>query len=184
MKPKLFIVTGADFKFKDLSFKLNEFFDCERKDWDQPEIQGDPEEIIKHKLKTAYKMFKHPVLVDDVSVHIEELNGFPGPYMKDMWKHFTPQELGIKFADSRISAICRLGLCRGKNDIIIAEGRFDGDVIAPKNNDHKGRWFELCVQLDGTDKPMLEYSTEEKNEFSHRGKAMKNLLKILKKEKK
>src|SRR3989338_1258214 len=143
MKPKLFIVTGSDFKFKDLSAELNEF-----------------------------------------SIHLEELNGFPGPYMKDMWKHFTPQELGIKFAGSRISAICRLGLCRGEGNIVIAEGRFDGDVIAPKNNEHKGRFFELCVQIDGTDKSMFEYSPEEKNEFSHRGKAIKKLIEILKKEKK
>jgi len=184
MKPKLFIVTGSDFKFKDLSAELNEFFDCEQREWNEPEIQGDPDEIIKHKLKTAYEIFKCPVLVDDVSVHLEELNGFPGPYMKDMWKHFTPQELGIKFAGSRISAICRLGLCRGEGNIVIAEGRFDGDVIAPKNNEHKGRFFELCVQIDGTDKSMFEYSPEEKNEFSHRGKAIKKLIEILKKEKK
>lgn len=181
MKPKLFIVTGSDFKFKDLSLKLNEFFDCEQREWNEPEIQGDPEEIIKHKLKTAYGIFKHPVLVDDVSVHIGELNGFPGPYMKDFWKCFTPEEFGNKFAGSKISAVCRLGLCRGEGDTIIAEGEFMGTIIKPKNNDHKGRFFEIFAQLDGMDKPMIEYSTEEKNEFSHRGKAMKNLLKIIKK---
>lgn len=183
MKPKLFIVTGSDFKFKDLSAKLSEFFDCEQRDWNEPEIQGDPEEIVKHKLKTAYGIFKCPVLVDDVSVHIEELNGFPGPYMKDFWKHFTPQELGIKFAGSRISAICRLGLCRGENNSIIVQGKFGGVIVAPKNNDHKGRYFELCVQLDGTDKRMLDLSSEERNKISHRGKAIQNLLEILGKKK-
>jgi len=182
MKPKLFIVTGSDFKFKELSLKLSEFFDCEQKDWNEPEIQGDPEEIIKHKLKTAYEIFKRPVLVDDVSVHVGELNGFPGPYMKDFFKCFTPEEMGKKFAGTRISATCRLGLCRGEGDIVITEGTFHGKIIPPKNNEHLGRYFELFVQLDGTDKPMLEYSIEEKNEFSHRGKAMRKLLEMLKKE--
>lgn len=184
MKPKLLIVTGSEFKFKDLSAKLGDFFDCEQREWKEPEIQGDPEEIIKHKLETVYKIFKQPVLVDDVSVHMDALNGFPGPYMKDFWKCFTPEEMGKKFAGTRISATCRLGLCRGEGDVVIAEGTFHGKIIAPKNNDHKGRWFELFVQLDGTDKVMLEYSTAEKNEFSHRGKAMKKLLEILKKENK
>src|SRR3989338_2268664 len=180
-KQKLFIVTGSPFKFKDLSAELGKFFDCEQKIFDKPEIQGDPEEIIRHKLKTIFEIFKHPVLVDDVSVSMEALNGFPGPYMKDFWKHFTPEEMGKKFAGTRISATCRLGLCRGEGDIVISEGTFHGKIIPPKNNEHLGRYFELFVQLDGTDKPMLEYSIEEKNEFSHRGKAMKNLLEILKK---
>ena len=184
MKPKLLIVTGSDFKFKDLSYKLGEFFDCEQRIWNEPEIQGDPEEIIKHKLKTAYAKFKKPVLVDDVSVNIDALNGFPGPYMKDFWNHFTPEEMGKKFAGSKISATCRIGICRGKGDIVIAKGTFHGKVVAPKNNDHKGRDFELFVKLDGMNKVMLDLSPEERNKFSHRGKAMRNLLKILKKEKK
>ena len=184
MKPKLLVVTGSPFKFQDLSAKLSEFFDCEQRDWNQPEIQGDPEEIIKHKLEKAYSLFKQPVLVDDVSVDMEALNGFPGPYMKDFWKCFNPEEMGKKFAGSRINATCRLGLCRGVGDIVIAKGTFHGKIVAPKHNSHKGRWFELFVQLDGTDKVMLEYTTEEKNTFSHRGKAMKNLLDILEKEKK
>lgn len=182
MKPKLYIVTGSKFKFGDLALKLNEFFDCEQRVWDQPEIQGDPEEIIKHKLDKAYEIFKHPVLVDDVSVNMEALNGFPGPYMKDFWKCFTPQELGNKFAGSKISATCRLGLCRGEGDIVITDGTFSGKIIAPTHNNHQGREFELFVVLDGMDKVMLELTPEERKEVSHRGKAMKKLLEILKKD--
>src|SRR3989344_5979324 len=137
MKPKLFIVSSSVFKFGDLSARLNDFFDCEQRKWDEPEIQGDPEEIVKHKLKRAYEVYKHPVLVDDVSVHIEALNGFPGPYQKDFWKCFSPYEMGHKFAGSRISSTCRLGLCRGEDDIVIAEGTFQGIIVPPKDKDHK-----------------------------------------------
>jgi len=184
MKPKLFIVTSADFKFKDLSYKLNDFFNCEQKILDEPEIQGSPEEIIRHKLQSAYDKFKQPVLVDDVSVSFEALNGFPGPYMKDFFNVMTPYEIGNKFAGSQISATCRLGLCRGEGDIIITDGTYHGKIFTPKDNEHKGRWFELFVELDGTGKPMLELSDEERNKFSHRGKAIRNLLEILKKENK
>jgi inosine triphosphate pyrophosphatase len=182
MKPKLFIVTGNLMKFRELSAKLGEFFECEQKTLDEPEIQGKPQEIIKHKLKLAYQKLKHPVLVDDTSLHIEELNGFPGPYIKDFWQCFTPQEMGTKFAGSRMKVINHIGLSRGENDIILAEGSVEGKIIAPKDNNHEGREFDLFFQVDGTDKVMMEFPTEEKNKFSHRGKALDNLIEILKKE--
>ena len=182
MKPKLFIVTGNAMKFRELSEKLSEFFDCEQKVLNEPEIQGSPEEILKHKITRAYEFFKQPVLVDDVIVHFEALNGFPGPYMKYFWECFTPYEMGVKFAGSRIQAVCHLGLYRKEGEIIVAEGVLNGKVIVPENKDYKDRYFDLFFQPDGMDKPMIDCSTEEKNEFSHRGLAMKNLIAILKKE--
>lgn len=184
MLPKLYIVVGSKFKYDDLSAKLNEYFDCEQKIIKEPEIQGTPDEIIRHKVKKAYEIFQHPVLVDDVSVDMEALNGFPGPYMKDFWNHFTPYELGQKFNGTRINSTCRLALMRGADDLIIAEGTFHGTIVAPKDNEHKGRWFELCVKLDGMDKVMLEYDPSEYYEQSHRGRAMKNLIEILESKKK
>lgn len=184
MKPKLYIVTGSKFKFGDLSAKLNEYFDCEQKPWNEPEIQGDPDEIIRHKLNRAYEVYKHPVLVDDVEVNMEALGGFPGPYMKDFWNYIPPYEMGVKFAGTRIKSICRLGLCRGPEDIVIVEGEFNGKIVVPKDKDHQGRDFEFFVILDGMDKVMIDYPVEEKNKFSHRGKATDNLLEILKKENK
>ena len=184
MKPKLIIVTGNPLKFRELSSELSKVFDCEQGEIDSFEIQGTSEEILRHKLQQAFLKFKQPVLVDDTSVHFEELNGFPGPYMKDFFKCFPPYEMGIKFTGSRIQTISWLGLCRGKGDTVIVKGVLDGTVVTPKIKDPKGREFDLFTQADGTDKPMIEFSTKEKNEFSHRGKAMKNLLKILKKKNK
>ena len=183
MKPKLYIVTGSEFKFKDLAYALGDFFDCEQKVWNEPEIQGTPEEIIEHKIKTAYNKYKQPVLVDDVSVYMDALNGFPGAYMKDFFKVMTPYEMGNKFVGSRIKAVCRLGLCRGEGDVVIGQGEFNGIIVPPKSEDHQGRFFEFFVKLDGTDKIMLELSDEERKKYSHRGGATQNLLEILGKEK-
>ncbi len=184
MKPKLFIVTANPMKFNEISSKLSEFYDCEAKIFSEPEIQGNPEEIIKHKLLRAYDIFRVPVLVDDTSVHLDFLNGFPGPYIKYFWECFTPEEMGVKFAGTRIKVVCRIGICRGPDDIVMGEGIVQGEIIKPKNNEHNGREFDLFVQVDGTDKPMIEFSVEEKNKFSHRGLALDNLIEILKKENK
>ncbi len=184
MKPKLYIVTGNPMKFEELATGLGEFFDCEQRDCNEPEIQGTPEEIIRYKAMEAYKKFNQAVLVDDVSLHFDALNGFPGPYIKDFFKCFSPYEMGMKFAGSKIKATSWFGLYRGSEDILIAEGTINGKVVEPKNEDHQGRWFDLFVQVDGTDKPMIEFTYEEKNKFSHRGLAMQKLLEILAKENK
>ena len=132
----------------------------------------------------AFNIVKGPVLVDDTSVHFSTLNGFPGPYMKDFFKCFTPYEMGHKFVGSNITTICRIGLSRGGDDVIIAKGVLEGKVIAPENSDHKGTEFDLFTLAEGTNRPMIEFSVEEKNKFSHRGRAMDNLFEILKQEKK
>lgn len=49
------------------------------------ELQADTaEEIAASKAKQAFEQLKQPVIVEDSSFHIEELNGFPGPYIKYM----------------------------------------------------------------------------------------------------
>lgn len=182
MKPKLIIVTGNPLKFRELSHELSKFFDCEQGTIDGVEIQGTPEEILTHKLRQAFSKFKQPVLVDDTSVHFEDLNGFPGPYIRDFLKAFSPYKMGKKFKGGRISVACRLGIMKNLDEVIIGEGIVHGVVTDPKLEDPGIREFDLFIQLDGTNKPMIEYTPEEKNKISHRGLAMRNLLEILKKE--
>lgn len=177
MKPKLAIVTGNMLKFRELSIALGEFFECEQKQLvGYHEIQGTPEEILKHKLEAAYVQFKEPVLADDTSLHFAALNGFPGPYIKDFFSVMKPWEMGEKFAGTRIQVACRLGICFAPGDIIFGTGIIEGDVIKPASHDDKGTEFDLFIQINGTDKPMIEFTPEEKNKYSHRGMALKDLL--------
>jgi inosine triphosphate pyrophosphatase len=179
MKDKLIIVTGNKMKFEELSLVLGDYFDCQMEKLPGYfEIQGTPEEILIHKLKAAYEYFKVPVLVDDTSVHFEALGGFPGPYIKDFIAHMKVYDMGVKFAGTRMSVSCRLGIYDGKEPII-AVGTIEGGVVMPKDVDPGPREFDLFMQVDGTDKPMIEYSYEEKNNFSHRGLAVKNLIEMI-----
>ena len=183
MKPKLLIVTGSEMKYQELSSRLSEFFECEQVQIDEPEIQGTSEEIIKNKLRKAYEKFKCSVLVDDTSVHFEALNGFPGPYAKDFWKCIPSYEAGMRYAGTRIKIVNHIGLCKADGQVILVDGVIEGDIVKPKTKDTKGREFDIFLQADGTEKPMIEYSVEEKNKFSHRGLAMGKLIEMLKKDK-
>lgn len=181
MKSKLVIVTGNSLKFKQLSLALHDYFECEQRDLpDYKEIQGTADEIREHKLDAAYTAFGVPVLVDDVSLHMDLLGGFPGPYIRYFLDAMPPHIMGKTFAGERVRVVCRLGIRMKNGDDILAEGSFMGKFIAPANGiEH--RWnFDICVQIDGTDKPMNEFSTEEINKISHRGRAVQDLLLKLK----
>ncbi len=181
MKEKLIIVTGNSLKFEELSLELSKLFLCEQGVLpDYFEIQGTPEEIINHKLKAAYSYFKEPVLVDDTSLHFEELGGFPGPYIKDFIKHLPVYKMGVKFAGTRVKVSCWLGYYDGVKEVIV-NGTINGSVEMPEDIDVGPKEFDLFVKIDGTDKVMLHLTTEEKNEYSHRGYAIKNLIKELQK---
>ena len=182
MKAKLLIVTGNLMKYRELSHGLSEFFECSQVIYDEPEIQGKSEDIIKHKLKRAYETFKQPVLVDDVSVHMSALNGFPGPYMKDFFTYITPYNFGIKFAGTEMSGACFLGFTDGQIEII-TEGKMDGIIVVPKEEHKDGKQFDIFFKLNGKDRVLEEFSTTEKNTFSHRGIALENLIKILRESK-
>jgi non-canonical purine NTP pyrophosphatase (RdgB/HAM1 family) len=176
-KEKLAIVTGNKLKFEEISKFLDEYFDCEQVVLkDLVEIQGTPEEILTHKMHLAYNKLCIPVLVDDTSLHFEALGGFPGPYAKDMFVAMTPLAMGQRFKGTRIEAVCRLGIMYNNDDFIIAKGSLHGSIIEPKDNNHNGREFDLFLLADGMDKPVIEYNAEEKNKFSHRGRALQDLV--------
>lgn len=181
MKKKLAIVTSNPLKYNELAYALSDFFECEQMNLSGLyEIQGGPEEILMHKMREAYVRAGMPVLVDDVSLHLDALNGFPGSYIKSFSEHIPPKEMGERYAGTGVTAYCRLALCLSDEDFILAEGSFRGKLVPPHPGvDHPWN-FDICVIADGTDKPMSDYSTEEKNSFSHRGNAIRDLLKKLK----
>jgi non-canonical purine NTP pyrophosphatase (RdgB/HAM1 family) len=54
------------------------------------EIQNtDGKKVAEHKARQAYKILKKPVVINDTYWEIPSLNGFPGPYMKDMQSWFA-----------------------------------------------------------------------------------------------
>lgn len=79
MKP-IFITGNAD-KAAYLAKHLGVPLDYLRLDLD--EIQSTQlEEIVTHKVKQAYQKVGAPVLVEDVSLGFDALNGLPGPFIK------------------------------------------------------------------------------------------------------
>jgi inosine/xanthosine triphosphate pyrophosphatase family protein len=176
MKEKLTIVTGNPLKFQQLAHSLGEYFDCEQGVFDTYEIQGIEEEIVMDKLARAYDYFKTPVLVDDTSLHLDELNGFPGSYIRDFLRYLPSYDMGKKFKGTRFKLVSRLGLMKDKDTVIMGIGSIEGMVVDPKVKEPGIRVFDNFIQPDGFDRPLIEFTPEETMEFSHRGNAVRDLI--------
>ncbi len=58
------------------------------------ELQSDDiEHIAQHKAEQAFKQLQHPVFVNDVAWYIPALNGFPGPFMKQINTWFSEKDI-------------------------------------------------------------------------------------------
>jgi len=176
--PVLFIVTSSSKKFNELSLELKDYFVCERKDINIVEIQGTPEEIILDKAKKAYKIIKNSILVDDVSFHLDVLGGFPGPYMKDFASALSAGEVANLFEGTCGTAVSRLILMFSEDEYIAVEGSVRGEIVKPAIS--KGYGFEPFLIPEGSKKTFSQMSVEEKNKYSHRGRAVRKLKDALK----
>lgn len=175
MKDSLIICSSSLKKFNEINDILSPYFDCVRYAINLQEIQGTSEKIIEEKIHNAYQKVQKPVLVDDVSFHFDVLGGFPGPYMKDMVRCMNPQKIAELFEGTKAQAICHLAYKKNnESPIIFAKGSISGMITIPIISEGYG--FEPCFTPDGSTKTLVEMTIEEKNNCSHRGKALKNLL--------
>ena len=181
LKLKLTIVTANNLKFEELSALLSNYFECTQgviKGYF--EIQGTPEEIVAHKAQAAYDFFKKPVLVDDTSFGIDMLGGFPGPYMKDFTILLGIEEIGKRFAQEHAIVDCFLGIAYGADDILIASGTVSGTLVeAVEPVSRESTDFDPIFIPTGSEKTFSRMTRQEKNSISHRGLAMRNLIKMI-----
>jgi inosine triphosphate pyrophosphatase len=171
---KLHIVTSNKNKYTELSLALESSFHCVQEAMEIVEIQGTSDEIIEDKLRQAYDRIQGPVLVDDVSAGIEYLGWeFPGPYVKPLLQHNSVQHLADLFEGSGVVGYCRLGLQVDSTTRIIVCGELRGKIVQPRGDRKFG--FDPIFEVADTGRTLAEMTLEEKNTFSHRGRAIELL---------
>ena len=175
------IVTGNPGKVRELEAMAGGMLDFAMQKLDLPEIQTmDLEEIIRDKLKRAYEQVKGPVIVDDVSAGLENLNGLPGPFIKFFNEALGPSALyqlaGNK--EGRATIRCIAAYYDGTTTLL-GNGQIACTVVAPRGTNGFG--FDTVLVPDGQTKTMDEMSDAEKMQISHRGRAFQDLLMQLKK---
>jgi len=149
------------------------------------EIQtAELEEVVKWGMKELRKKGLKNFIIDDSGLFIDELNGFPGVYSSYVQKtigndgilHLMEYFLDNKGAEFR----CCIG-CDIEGETIIVTGICRGEIL-PLGMGTDGFGYDPIFSVDG-DRSLAEMSLDEKNAVSHRGIAIKLLMKELRKRK-
>ncbi|HEY5667739.1 MAG TPA: non-canonical purine NTP pyrophosphatase, partial [Candidatus Saccharimonadales bacterium] len=154
------IATGSARKVQYLKLACDKFdIPVERLDLDIDEIQSDdPEKIVLHKAKVAFRLAGRPVLVNDTHWSTLALRGFPGAYAHDVTRWFKPEDwLALMAGKTERTIICtpRLVYYDGKRSKIFARDRY-GKVISEARGGTVGSSLEHVVVMDGFNRTMAE----------------------------
>jgi XTP/dITP diphosphohydrolase len=141
------------------------------------------------KARHAAKITGLPALADDSGICVHALHGAPGVlsarYAGEPKSDLRNNQLLIQqlatHADRSAHYYCVLVLVRSENDPqpIIAEGSWYGEIVEQARG-AQGFGYDPHFWLREFDKTVAELPAEQKNQLSHRGKALRVLLEKLK----
>jgi non-canonical purine NTP pyrophosphatase (RdgB/HAM1 family) len=145
---------------------------------DIEEVQSlDLEEVVRHKAASAHGRLGSPVLVEDTSLELAGLGGFPGPLVR--WLLATVGPAGIcriahSFDDPRATVRCVACATDGTAEVI-GNGVVHG-VIAEAARGRRGfGWDSTFIPDDGGGRTYAEMEEADKNAISHRRRAFEAL---------
>lgn len=154
----------------------------EQLDIDLNEIQTtDAKAIIEAKIKEAYQHHQGTFIVEDTSLYFESLNGLPGPLIKWFIKSLGREglyNLAHNSGNVKATAKTLIGLSNGPDDIHYFEGSIGGKIVFPRGETAFG--WDPIFQPEGYNQTFAEMSPDQKNEISHRRRAVDKLLEYLK----
>lgn len=174
----IYFITGNKNKLAEIHAVLPE---VEQLEIDLPEIQEiDAQKIIQAKLVEALNHQKGEFIVEDTSLHLDCLNGLPGPLIKWFLQTIGNQglaELAEKLGNDRAEAVTMIGYAKSQNQMQFFEGRVKGKIVNPRGETKFG-WDPIFIP-DGFDKTFAELGIEEKNKISMRRMALNKLKDFL-----
>lgn len=194
MKPKLIFATNNQHKVDEIRAVIGDQFEIITLkeagiDIDIPEPHDTLEANATEKSQTIYRLTHQNCFSEDTGLEVEALNGEPGVKSaryagdgKDFQKNIDKllQKLeGKPNRNARFRTVISL-LLDGKEHLF--EGICEGKIIE-KQSGTGGFGYDPVFTPTGSDKNFAEMSMEEKNSFSHRQKAVTQLLSFLIKQK-
>ncbi|WP_459480042.1 XTP/dITP diphosphatase [Clostridium saccharoperbutylacetonicum] len=197
---KLILASNNKKKIKEMKEILKEL-DVEVKSLENENINIDViedghtfEENAKKKAKEIYEFLLERgdkdfiVLADDSGLAVEYLNGEPGIYSaRYAGEHGNDAKnneklLGklknVKKEDRSAKFICQLAMFTETGEYYKVTGEANGYIIEELHGEG-GFGYDPLFFFEPLNKTFAELTSEEKNEISHRGNALKELKKII-----
>ncbi|UDM31695.1 XTP/dITP diphosphatase [Lentilactobacillus laojiaonis] len=140
------------------------------------------EENAKLKAQGLANLTKLPTIADDSGLVVPSLNGEPGIYSAryagDHDDEANNQKLlrNLQTKSDRSAYFeTALVLIVPNEQSIIAKGRVNGKILKSQRGDN-GFGYDPLFYIPEFEKTMAEMTTNEKNQISHRGRAIENLM--------
>ncbi|EOB12838.1 Protein ham1 [Nosema bombycis CQ1] len=176
---EIYFVTSNKKKVDEMSYYLKT--DLKQLNIEIEEIQGSEEEIAIDKLLKACKLNENKfTIIDDCSLDIKGLSGFPGPYFKDFIS------LGLDALDKIVNLIGRRAIAKciigfgiyknGKFNYKLFYGPIPGNI---KQFTGQEKHFDDLFVPDSIGRPYSDLSLEESKLHNHRGVAAQGLREYL-----
>ena len=145
---------------------------------DLPEIQHrDPHVILAAKAEAAWRELGRPLVVEDTSLELAALNGFPGPLVKWMLEAVGAEgiaRVALAAGEPRATARCLL-LYRDAERTVVGEGVAPGTLVLPARGDGGFGWDPVFLP-EGETQTYAELKDAVKDHIGHRGRAWQALL--------
>jgi non-canonical purine NTP pyrophosphatase (RdgB/HAM1 family) len=147
------------------------------------EIQSlDPHQVLRAKAREAWTRLRRPLVVEETSLELRALGGFPGPLVK--WMLAAVGAEGIarcaqSLGDPAAAARCLVLHYDGERETA-GEGLESGRLVLPARGDSGFGWDVVFAPGD-SDRTYAELGPAEKDARGHRGRAWRDLLSKLRK---
>jgi len=138
-------------------------------------------EIVTQKAIAAFAAVGGPVLVDDISVAVEGLRGFPGPFVKFWeqqvtWDHTLAELIPNEDSSRRMKVVAMVAYKDASQEIVVEEV-IEGH-LRPRT-EGEGWGFDFFFVPDGYEQTYAQMGVDMKNKISHRAKAFLRLRDVL-----
>ncbi len=139
------------------------------------------EENAEIKAKYCFEKTGIPSIGDDSGLVVEELDGRPGIFSAryagdhDFGKNITKVLTEMQGKENRKAYFITVLCYYDENGSNFFEGRVYGNLLH-ENKGHKGFGYDPIFVPDGDEKTFAEMLPDEKNQISHRKKAIEKFL--------
>ena len=177
MHKKIFFVTSNKGKFYEAKKKIE---NIEQKIFDYPEIRSENlGEIVVYGIEFLKEKISQPFFIEDSGLFIDVLNNFPGPFSKYVFNKVGCEGiLKLMKNEKNRNAVFKsvIGYYDGETKVFegICEGR-----ISNRMSEKKGFGYDPIFMPKTSDKTFAQMDIEEKNTYSHRGKALTKLVNFM-----
>ncbi|MCD6474324.1 MAG: XTP/dITP diphosphatase [Thermoplasmata archaeon] len=172
----IYFITGNRHKYVEAKKIID---DIEMKHIPYPEIQADSlEEVAKFGIDYLKNKIEAKFFLEDSGLFIDALKGFPGVYSAYVFKTIGNDGI-LKLMEGKKErkAYFKAVIAYYDGSVHIFQGICYGEIAMEKRGEGFG--YDPIFVPEGSKKTFGEMSKEEKNKYSHRGKALMAFKKFL-----